>query len=134
LFKEEQMSIRTHRDLEVWKESLFLAERIYRLTMEFPLDERFGLTAQLRRSAVSIVSNIAEGAARGSTREFCRFVSIARGSLAEVDAQIVLSERLGFFADGSEVTDLIGTVGRLLSGLHRSLRAELKRPDGSRHS
>jgi four helix bundle protein len=79
--------VRTHKDLLVWQESIALAERVYVLTRAFPPEERFGLTAQTRRAAVSISSNIAEGAARASSREYANYLSIARASWAELDTQ-----------------------------------------------
>ena len=87
------------RRLEVWRESLELAEHVYRLTEAFPASERWGLTAQLRRAATSVSSNIAEGAGRGSNREFRRFLTIARGSLFEVDSQLEIASRLGVSVD-----------------------------------
>lgn len=91
--------IRNYRDLLVWQKAMHLVEEVYQLTSRFPADERFGLVAQLRRAAVSIPSNIAEGQARKSTREFVQFISLAEGSLAEVDTQLLLSERLGLCVD-----------------------------------
>lgn len=90
---------RNYRDLLVWQKAMHLVEEVYQLTSRFPPDERFGLVAQLRRAAVSIPSNIAEGQARKSTREFVQFISLAEGSLAEVDTQLLLSERLGLCVD-----------------------------------
>src|SRR5690348_7309713 len=91
--------IRNYRDLLVWQKAMYLVEEVYQLTSRFPPDERFGLAAQLRRAAVSIPSNIAEGQARKSTREFVQFISLAEGSLAEVDTQLLLSELLGLCVD-----------------------------------
>ncbi len=91
--------IRNYRDLLVWQKAMHLVEEVYQLTCRFPPDVRFGLVAQLRRAAVSIPSNIAEGQARKSTREFVQFISLAEGSLAEVDTQLLLSERLGLCVD-----------------------------------
>lgn len=89
-------SIESYRDLQVWQRGVDLTERIYETTQPFPLEERFGLVAQLRRAAVSIPSNIAEGWGRMSTQEFIRFLGIAHGSLTEVETQIIVSHRLGF--------------------------------------
>ncbi len=88
--------VRNYRDLVVWQKAMSLVEEIYALTRQFPADERFGLVAQLRRAAVSVPSNLAEGQARKSTREFVQFISHAEGSLAEVDTQLTLSQRLAF--------------------------------------
>jgi four helix bundle protein len=87
---------RKHQQLDTWRESIELVEAIYRLTAGFPTEERFGLSSQMRRAAVGIPSNIAEGAARGSTREYLRFLDIARGSLVEIETQLAISRRLGF--------------------------------------
>jgi four helix bundle protein len=86
---------RSHQQLNTWKEGIALVEAIYRLTADFPADERFGLSSQMRRAAVAIPSNIAEGAARSSVREYVRFLDIARSSLAEIETQLVVSRRLG---------------------------------------
>ena len=88
--------IKTHKDLDVWKESMNLAKEVYKLTERFPREEIFGLTSQMRRAAVSIPSNIAEGAARKSDKEFIQFLHVSLGSLAEVETQLLLSRELGF--------------------------------------
>jgi len=80
----------THKDLEVYKLSLNLVEDIYKLTEDFPSSENFGLTSQLRRAAVSLPSNVAEGSSRGSTKDFIRFLNIASGSLSEIETQLVI--------------------------------------------
>jgi four helix bundle protein len=87
---------RPHEQLDVWREAMTLVETAYTLSARFPDAERFGLTAQMRRAAISIPSNIAEGAARRSTAEYLRFLSIARGSLSELDTQIRIAQRLGW--------------------------------------
>ncbi len=88
--------VRTHKDLEVWKEAIKLAKEVYGLTTRFPREEIYGLSAQLRRSALSVPSNIAEGAARNSTKEFVQFLYIALGSLAELETQLILAKELAF--------------------------------------
>ena len=90
------MEVRDYRDLKVWQAGLKLAEAVHAVTTDFPKAEVFGLISQLRRAAVSIPSNIAEGHARDSTKEFLRFISIAMGSLAELETQLTLACRLGF--------------------------------------
>lgn len=80
-------SLRSYRELEVWKKSIDLAEAIYRASSKFAPDERFGLTVQIRRAAISVPSNIAEGAARTGTGEYVQFLSVASGSLAELETQ-----------------------------------------------
>ena len=88
-----------HRRLEVWKKSMDLVTEVYRLTERFPPDERFGLAKQMRRCAVSIPSNLAEGAARKGDSEFVQFLHMAMGSLSEPDTQVEISRRLGFLSD-----------------------------------
>jgi len=85
---------RAHKDLRVWQSAIALVEDVYRLTSTFPRDEQFGLTSQMRRAAVSVPSNIAEGSARQTTKELLHFLSIAAGSLAELDTQLRINARL----------------------------------------
>ena len=118
------MDPRSYRDLEVWQQSMDLAEVVWRLSARFPAEERFGVTSQLRRAATSVPANIAEGAERHGTREFLQFLGIASGSLAETETFLLLSERLGLLPS-NRVNDALkqaATVGRLLHGLKRSLR------------
>ena len=102
---------------------LDLVEEVYKLTREFPADEKFGLTDQMRRAAVSVPSNIAEGYGRSSRKEYRRHVSIANGSLRELEAQFIIAGRLGFISreDGKHAWELIQQAGRMLAGLIRSL-------------
>ena len=111
------------RDLDVWKESMQLVEEIYALSKAFPADERFGLTAQLRRAAVSIPSNIGEGARRSRRKAYLNHLDIALGSQGEVDVQVEVAERLRFCAsaDRSRIQQRIDRVGRMLNGLITSL-------------
>src|SRR5579859_7016456 len=92
----EDSKPRSYHDLLVWKKGISLAKAVYKLTAEFPPEEKFGLISQMRRAAVSVPSNIAEGQARNTTGEFVQFISHAEGSLAELDTQLVLSAELGF--------------------------------------
>jgi four helix bundle protein len=112
---------RAHKQLRVWKESMFLVKLIYEITTFLPADERFGLVSQMRRSAVSIPSNIAEGSARQTKKESVQFYSIARGSLTELDTQIELCANLGFLSELqiTKLSDQVETVGALLNGLIR---------------
>jgi four helix bundle protein len=112
---------RTHKDLEVWKKSMDLAANVYSLTARFPKEELYGLTSQIRRSAVSIPSNIAEGAARHSRKEFIQFLHIASGSVAELETQLLLALRMGFTSSSSIISD-VEEVRKLLLGLLRSLK------------
>jgi len=116
------MAMSDHRKLMVWQEAMDLVEKIYQVTRGFPRDERFGLVSQMRRSAVSIPSNIAEGASRKNKNEFIQFLSIARGSLAELRTQVEISHRLDFTHD--DLSPKLDRVGRLLNALIRSLRVE----------
>lgn len=110
-----------HYRLNGWKAAMELVESVYRKTEFFPAEEKFGLRAQMRRAAISIPSNIAEGAARGSKKEFSRFLNIARGSAAELDTQIQLAARLGYMKDSSALATQVSTTARLLTGLIKSL-------------
>jgi four helix bundle protein len=103
-----------------------LVVRVYEVTESFPHTERFGLTNQLRRAAVSIPSNIAEGQARQTTRDFLRYLSIARGSLQEVETQILIATRLDYIAESEkvEILERSAETSRLLTGLSRSLSRE----------
>lgn len=98
--KKMSMQVKSYKDLIVWQKSMDLVAMVYQVTKMFPKEELYGLTNQLRRAAVSIPSNIAEGQARNSTAEFRNFLSIARGSLAEVETQLLIAERLNYL--GSE--------------------------------
>lgn len=93
---EAQMKVNSYRDLLVWQKAVDLVTEIYRLTRQYPKDELYGITGQLRRAAVSIPSNIAEGQARLSTGEFRQFLGNAKGSLAEVETQLVISGKLDY--------------------------------------
>lgn len=112
-----------HRDLDVWQKSIELVEHVYLLSAQFPSDERFGLTSQIRRSAVSVPANIAEGAGRNGAREFVRFLGIARGSLAETETHLTLSVRLGLTKkdDVQPVRELVTRVGEMLTKLKQAL-------------
>jgi len=121
-------SILTHRNLELWSTSIDLCIQIYRLTQTFPAEERFGLSAQLRRAAVSIPSNIAEGAARGTSRDFIRFLRIARGSLVELETQLEIARRCGFCSPVDNIDGQVQRIGQMLSGLVRTLAKRQSRP------
>jgi len=114
---------RPHERLEVWRDAMDFVEAVYRFSASFPADERFGLSAQLRRAAVSIPSNIAEGAARKSRRDYLRFLSVARGSVSEADTQIKIAVRLGFAADDAAPHELIDRLFAKLTALMAKLEA-----------
>ena len=90
------MSLKTHKDLDVWNDAMELVTNIYKLTKTFPKDELYGLTSQMKRSAVSVPSNIAEGAARKNKAEFIQFLHIALGSLSELETQLIISKNLNY--------------------------------------
>jgi len=96
----------THKDLDIWKLGIELVEEVYKATAEFPKEEIYGLTNQMRRASVSIPSNISEGAARSSKKEFIKFLYVALGSLAELETQTIISEKLGYLKE-HPLTDLI---------------------------
>jgi four helix bundle protein len=114
---------RGYRDLVVWQKGIMLVKRVYEITRTFPLDERFGLVSQMRRAAVSIPSNIAEGQARHTTGEFVQFLSHAEGSLAELDTQFVIAIDLRY-CTAAQVADalaLIAELRKMLNALRRKL-------------
>ena len=117
----------THKDLEVYKLSLDLVENIYQLTKRFPVSENFGLTAQLRRAAVSVPSNIAEGASRASTKDFIRFLNMSSGSLAEIETQLVIAERIDYIVFNDELKSKITIIRKMLYRLKQSLNKKLSK-------
>ena len=116
-------AFKSYRDLEVWQRSMRLAKRVYQATQKFPVDERFGLTNQLRRASVSVPSNLAEGHARFGPGEFSRFISIAMGSVAEIETQILLSTDLGYLKEelSHEILGELETIGKMLRGLAKAI-------------
>ena len=117
------MGVRNYADLIAWQKAMDLTEQVYALVSRFPKEEPFGRTAQLKRAAVSIPSNIAEGQGRWTTGEFVQFLGIANGSLREVETQLRIAVRLGFAspADVEGTFGLTSEVGRLIYGLRNSL-------------
>jgi four helix bundle protein len=105
-----------HKNLEVWKKSMDLVVEVYRLSADFPKSEQYGITSQIRRSAISVPSNIAEGAGRNSNSEFKRFLNIAQGSLSELETQVIISERLNY-PIFKNIYGLINEVRSLIWGL-----------------
>ena len=108
-----------HHNLEVWKRSLNFVTEIYKVTAEFPADEKFGLVSQMRRAAVSIPSNIAEGAARNSKKEFINFLHIAQGSSAELETQIFISQNLNFISkdEAGPLLEELEEISKMIIGL-----------------
>jgi four helix bundle protein len=113
------MALKIHKDLTVWQESIKLVKEIYSLTSEFPKEEVYSLTAQIKRAAISIPSNIAEGAARDSNKEYIHFLYIALGSVAELDTQLIIAGGLNFIdeKDFNEISEKLDSIGKMLSGL-----------------
>ncbi len=121
------MSISSFRELKVWQLGMDLAERIYLLTNTFPKAEIYGLTSQMRRSATSIPSNLAEGHGRNSTREFLQFTAISFGSICELETQLLLSYRLDYLTMSELETTLsvLTETSKTIRGLQKALRAKL---------
>jgi len=111
----------SYRDLLVWQKAIALVTEIYRATRSFPKEEVYGLTSQMRRAAVSIPSNIAEGQARLTKGEFRQFLGQAKGSLAELDTQLVIAQNLGYISQPEPLLNQLAEVGRMLNGLLASL-------------
>jgi four helix bundle protein len=115
------------KELDAWQQAMHLVDQIYKATAGFPREEMYGLTSQMRRAAVSVPSNVAEGYCRRSTKAYAYHVSIALGSHAELETCLELASRLGFLPadDRARFDERTNSVGRLLSGLHRSLEEKL---------
>jgi four helix bundle protein len=113
--------IKTHKDLDVWKKSMDLVMDIYRDTQIFPKEEVYSLTSQIRRAAVSIPSNVAEGASRNSKKEFCQYLYIALGSASELETQILIADRLGYVQDSGKILEKTEAIKKMLNGLIRHL-------------
>ena len=112
---------RKYQQLIVWQKAMLLVNHIYQCTQHFPDNEKFGLTSQLRRAAVSVPSNIAEGSGRGSDKDFCRFLYLARGSLTEIETQLLIAQQLGFYKINQDLDDLTQQVFAMLNKLIQSL-------------
>ncbi len=120
-----ERTIRDYKDLQAWQKGMVLAKQVYQMTQAFPSEEKFGIISQMRRAAVSVPSNIAEGQARNTTGEFVQFLSHAEGSLAELDIQVRLSVALGFCRqpDGGGVSASITELQKMLKSLRGKLAA-----------
>lgn len=114
-----------HKRLDTWQQAMLLVKVVCDISAQFPREEVLGLTSQVRRAAVPIPSNIAEGVARGSTKEYVHFLNIARGSLSELDTQMDIACMLKYVEGTHPVFEQMNTVGRLLSGLHRKMSQSL---------
>ncbi|MGH8649537.1 MAG: four helix bundle protein [Burkholderiales bacterium] len=110
---------RPHENLHAWREAMQLVKVVYTATRSFPKEELFGLTSQMRRSAISIPSNIAEGPARAGRRELAQFLNIAKGSLSELETQLLIAAELGYLDPKHEIFQLLERVARLVTGFHR---------------
>ena len=122
--------LKNYKELKVWQRSYAVCIRLYQTTAKFPVEERYGLTSQIRRSAVSIPSNIAEGYGRRTTADYIRFLYIAYGSLCELETQIMLSSDLNYVTDGN-IEDIlmdISELERMLKALIRSLEEKTSTP------
>ena len=113
--------MKAHHKLKVWQRAIDFVTTIYKLTERFPKEEMFGLTSQMRRAAVSIASNIAEGAARGSKAEFRKFLAIAQGSIAEPEPQILISHKLEFCTEHEALLSEPDEISRMIVGLRKSI-------------
>src|SRR5262245_54229530 len=121
------MGIQSYRELEVWQLGMDLAEKCYQVTKGFPKEELFGMTSQIRRAAASIPANIAEGQGREHTKEFLHHLSVARGSLMELETHLMLSQRVGLLDQARTTPILTRTerLSRMLSGLRKALEKHL---------
>jgi four helix bundle protein len=117
-------NIKSYKDLIVWQKAMILVKNIYTITRKYPKEEIYGITSQLRRAAVSVACNIAEGQARNSTGEFRQFLGVSRESLAETKTLLLLSSDMNLIssAELEEITKITDEVGKLLSGLLKSLK------------
>ncbi len=120
--REEGRSVANHKDLEVWKQGIELAKAVYELTASFPASEIYGLVSQMRRSAISVASNIAEGAARNTDKEFIQFLYITMGSIAELETQYILSKELQLTEGSAGIEGNIEGVRKMPVGLIRHLK------------
>lgn len=116
--------MKCHKDLHVWQKSMDLVTEIYKVTAEFPKEELFGLTNQLRRGAVSIPSNIAEGSARQHNKEFIQFLNVANGSCAEIETQLIIAKNLNLISENTLklLIEKITNIRNMLIGLIKSIK------------
>ncbi len=121
------MTFQSYRDLEVWQKAMDLVLDCYQITRRFPKNEIYGLSSQLQRAAVSIPANIAEGRHRNHSKEFLQYLSIAYGSVAELETHIQIAERLNYIADNQskKLLDKTAEIGRMLNGLKKSIEKRI---------
>jgi len=124
--EENAVVVRDFRDLGVWNLAMDIFQSVYSTTAGFPREERFGLTGQMRRTAVSVPSNIAEGNGRGTTKDYIRFLQISRGAAAELETQVLLSQRLGYEVNPDTLLPLLHRCRQMLQALIRSLSRKLE--------
>ena len=115
----------THKDLDVWKKSIDLVVLVYKICEKFPTHEKYGLISQLQRAAVSVPSNIAEGAGRNSTKEYIRFLSIAQGSLSELETQLIIADKLGYGISHQAIFVEIENINKMTYRLREALKKKL---------
>jgi four helix bundle protein len=120
--KQRVRVIMEHKELNVWKDSIEFVVNIYKVTAEFPKEELYGLIGQIRRACISIPSNIAEGAARNSDKEFIQFLYISLGSLAEVETQLIISEKLNYLSNSVDLFGKITNIKQMIIGLIKYLK------------
>lgn len=124
--------ITSYKELDIWAKSIQLVKEVYKVTNSFPDSEKFGLTSQIRRCTISIPSNIAEGWGRNKRRSFAHFLSISRGSLFELEAQICIAKELNFISNGNETIDsLIFELNKMISSLVTNIERSLDSKDES---
>ena len=113
-----------HHKLNVWKKAIAFVKRIYQITGEFPSEEKFGLVSQMRRSAISIASNISEGAGRNNKKEFNQFLGVAQGSSSELETQLIISRELGLLTDqlADGLVEELDSISKMIIGLQRALK------------
>ena len=111
-----------HHKLDVWKRSIDLVTKVYDMTSSFPKEEIYGLSYQIRRASISIPSNIAEGAGRISNKEFIQFLSVAQGSIAELETQLIISKNLGYIKEVEGLLSELDEISKMIIGLQKSLR------------
>ena len=120
--------MRPHEKLKLWKRAVEFVVRLYKVTAPFPQEEKFGLTSQIRRAAVSVPANIAEGAGRQSDKEFAHFLSNAQGSASELATELLIAHKLGYLTskDYNEISEEVDHIGRMIVGLARTVKTRIK--------